>query len=162
MHYTRLAALAGAFLFVSAAPSAAQQGGGWGALAFSENGTAYSYSRNYTDRDGAHQGALAECAKYANDCKIYATFENKCVALAGASDGAYGWAIGGSDPAARSAGAMRQCQQQGGQDCRMVVTFCSGVSEGGDPPPSSPGPASPTPPSASPPSPGQPSPGPKE
>jgi hypothetical protein len=158
MYDFRLAALAGAFLIASAAPAAAQ-GAGWGALAFSENGTAYSYSRNYPTQEGAQAGALSECAKYAQDCKIYATFENKCVALAGASNGAYGWAIGGSDTAARQAGAMRQCQQQGGTDCRMVAQFCSGVSDGADPAPS-------TPPSSSPPpgqpSPGQPSPGPKE
>ncbi len=154
MYDFRLAALAGAFLIVSVAPAAAQERGGWGALAFSENGTAYSYSRNYASQETAQAGALAECAKYAQDCKIYATFENKCVALAGASNGAYGWAIGGTDGAARNAGAMRQCQQQGGTDCKMVVTFCSGISEGGDPPPSSPAPGQP--------SPGQPSPGPKE
>lgn len=156
MNYNRLAALAGAFLFVSVAPAAAQQGGGWGALAFSENGTAYSYSRNFVSQETAQAGALAECAKYASDCKIYATFENKCVALAGASDGAYGWAIGGSDAAARAAGAMRQCQQQGGGDCKMVVTFCSGVEDGSAPPA--------TPPSSQPgqPAPGQPAPGPKE
>ena len=161
MHYTRLAALAGAVFAMSANSLLAQETGGWGALAFSENGTAYSYSRNYTTKEGAIGGALAECAKYANDCKIYATFENKCVALAGASDGAYGWAIGGSDPQARQQGAMRQCQQQGGGDCRMVVTFCSGVSEEGQPPAQQPSqPSQPSQPGQ--PSPGQPSPGPKE
>jgi hypothetical protein len=124
MHLTRLAALAAALLFASVAPAAAQ---GWGALAFSENGTAYAYSRNYQTREQAMQGAIGECAKHASDCKVYATFQNKCVALAGASNGAYGWAIGGTSDAAREAAAMRQCQQQGGPDCRMVVKFCSGV-----------------------------------
>jgi hypothetical protein len=123
MHSSRLAALAAAALFFSAAPAAAQ---GWGALAFSENGTAYSYSRNYNSREQAMQGALGECAKHAADCKIYATFQNKCVALSGASNGAYGWAIGGSDAQARVDASMRQCQQQGGPDCRLVVQFCSG------------------------------------
>jgi len=97
MHLTRLAALAAAVLFASVAPAAAQ---GWGALAFSENGTAYAYSRNYQTREQAMQGAIGECAKHASDCKVYATFQNKCVALAGASNGAYGWAIGGTSDAA--------------------------------------------------------------
>lgn len=154
MYDFRLAALAGAFFIASAAPAAAQERGGWGALAFSENGTAYSYSRHYTSQQAAEAGALAECAKYAQDCKIYAVFENKCVALAGATNGAYGWAIGGSDDGARQAGAMRQCQQQGGTDCRMVATFCSGGADSSAPPPSG------SPPSQ--PAPGQPAPGPKE
>ena len=160
MYDFRLAALAGAFLIVSAAPAAAQERGAWGALAFSENGTAYAYSRNYATRENAEAGAMAECAKYAQDCKIYAVFDNKCVALAGASNGAYGWAIGGSDDAARQAGAMRQCQQQGGTDCRMVSTFCSGTADTSAPPSGSPPPSNSPPPGQ--PAPGQPSPGPKE
>lgn len=149
MHLPRLAAIAAALLFASVAPAAAQ---GWGALAFSENGTAYSYSRNYQTRDQAMQGALGECAKHAADCKIYATFQNKCVALAGASNGAYGWAIGGSDEQARVDASMRQCTQQGGPDCRLVIKFCSG-GEGDSPvqPPPSSTPPSPTPPSSTPP-----------
>ena len=75
MHRFRLAALVGA-LFAAfaafAAPAAAQ--GTWGALAFSENGTPYSYARNYGTKEDAERGALAECAKYASDCKMVVTF----------------------------------------------------------------------------------------
>lgn len=156
MHLPRLAAFAAALLFASVAPAAAQ---GWGALAFSENGTAYSYSRNYQTRELGMQGAMAECAKHAADCKIYATFQNKCVALSGASNGAYGWAIGGSDEQARVDASMRQCTQQGGPDCRLVVKFCSGGE--GDAPAQPPAQPPATPPSSTPPSstpPGQPNP----
>jgi len=141
----RLAALVGAFLFVSAAPAAAQS---WGALAFSENGTAYSYSRNYTTKEGAEQGAMSECSKYASDCKIYDTFENRCTSLAGSPNGVYGWAWGG-EIAARQARAIQECTKQGGTECRMVVNFCTGSASD---------PGSETPPSATPPAPTQPAP----
>ena len=147
----RLAALMGALLFASAAPAAAQS---WGALAFSENGTAYSYSRNYATKEEAEQGALAECGKYASDCKIYDTFENRCTALAGSPNGVYGWAWGG-DLQARQARAIQECAKQGGTECRMVVNFCTGSASD---------PGSETPPSAQPapaPAPGQ-QPAPKE
>ena len=137
----RLAALLGALLFVSAAPAAAQS---WGALAFSENGTAYSYSRNYNTKEEAEASALSECAKYASDCKIYETFQDRCTSLAGSPNGVYGWAWGG-DLAARQARAIQECQKQGGTECRMVVTFCTGSASdpGSTPPPSAapPGPA---------------------
>jgi len=139
----RLAALLGALLFVSAAPAAAQS---WGALAFSENGTAYSYSRNYNTKEEAEAGALAECAKYASDCKIYEAFQDRCTSLAGSPNGVYGWAWGG-DLAARQARAIQECQKQGGTECRMVVNFCTGSASdpGSAPPPSAappgPGPA---------------------
>ncbi len=89
MRCFRLAALVGALLAVSVAQAAAQS---WGALAFSENGTAYAFSRNYASKEAAEEGALAECAKYASDCKIYDTFENRCTSLAGSPNGVYGWA----------------------------------------------------------------------
>lgn len=133
----RLAALIGALLFVSAAPAAAQS---WGALAFSENGTAYSYSRNYATKEEAERGALAECAKYASDCKIYDTFENRCTSLAGSPNGVYGWAWGGDVPA-RQQRAIEECTKQGGTECRMVINFCTGSASdpGSDAP--APGPA---------------------
>ncbi|HEY7608679.1 MAG TPA: DUF4189 domain-containing protein [Alphaproteobacteria bacterium] len=143
MHRFRLAALAGALFAALAAfaePSAAQ--GTWGALAFSENGTAYAYSRNYGTKEEAEQGALSECAKYASDCKIYDTFQNRCTSLAGSPNGVYGWAWGGEVPA-RQARAVAQCTQQGGTDCKMVVNFCTGsASDGSETPPApSPGPS---------------------
>ena len=130
----RLAALLGALLFVSAAPAAAQS---WGALAFSENGTAYAYSRNYGTREEAERGALSECSKYASDCKIYDTFENRCTSLAGSPNGVYGWAWGG-DLQARQQRAIAECVKQGGTECRMVVNFCTGSASdpGGETPPS--------------------------
>ena len=142
MHRFRLAALVGA-LFAAfaafAAPAAAQ--GTWGALAFSENGTAYSYARNYGTKEDAERGALAECAKYASDCKIYDTFENRCTSLAGSPNGVYGWAWGG-ELQARQARAVQQCTSQGGTDCKMVVTFCTGTASDGEAPPGpAPGPA---------------------
>jgi hypothetical protein len=147
----RLAALVGALLFVSAAPAAAQS---WGALAFSENGTAYSYSRNYGSKEAAEQAALTKCAEYASDCKIYDTFEDRCISLSGASNGVYGWAWGG-DLKAREARAIQECQKQGGPDCRMVINFCTGNASDGEEP-------SPTPPpSMTPPVP-TPAPSPKE
>ena len=131
MKFLRLAALAGALFCVSAATAAAQ---GWGALAFSENGTAYAYIRNQESKEAAEQGALAECAKYAQDCKIYQTFENKCVTLAGATNGSYGWVVAGATatPEQRVQGAMAQCKQHGGEDCRIVVQFCSGIAGPGE------------------------------
>ena len=149
MYGLRLAALIGALLVGLSAPAAAQ--GTWGALAFSENGTAYSYSRNYGTKEQAEAGALSECAKYAADCKIYDTFENRCTSLSGSPNGVYGWAWGG-EKQPREARAVAQCTSQGGTECRLVITFCTGSASDGDstPPSSSPPPSAP-PPSAPPP-----------
>jgi serine/threonine-protein kinase len=150
----RLAALVGALLFASVAPAAAQS---WGALAFSENGTAYSYSRNYASKEEAERGALAECAKYASDCKIYDTFENRCTSLSGSPNGVYGCAWGG-EVAARQQRAIEECTKQGGTECRMVVNFCTGSAS--DPGSDAPAPGQPPAPGAQP-APGQ-QPAPKE
>src|SRR5262245_16890372 len=131
MYGLRLAALVGALVAGLAAPAAAQ--GTWGALAFSENGTAYSYARNYASKEQAEAGALSECAKYASDCKIYDTFENRCTSLAGSPNGVYGWAWGG-EKQPREARAVSQCTSQGGTECRLVITFCTGSASDGEAP----------------------------
>lgn len=138
MHYVRLAALAAVLSFASVLPAAAQ---GWGALAFSENGTAYAYSRNYDTKEAAEAGALSECAKYAGDCKVYETFQNRCVTLAGAQNGVYGWAWGGNQ-ASRLERALNQCRSHNGQpECKFVIHFCTGTASddpNGDAPPAQP------------------------
>lgn len=128
MYLFRRTALAAALLLCSLAPAAAQ--GGWGALAFSENGTAFGYSHDYNLREEAEYGALSECARFANDCKIFETFQNRCVVLAGSPEGTFGWAIGttGSLAQQRIRAALEQCQRHGGTNCRLVVQFCSGIS----------------------------------
>jgi hypothetical protein len=160
MRFVRLAACAAAFSAMSIAPAAAQ---GWGALAISENGTEqgrpWAAWKDAGSRELAMRGALGACARHAEDCKVYSTFQNRCIAISGASGGAFGWAM---DPSAGKraeleSAAVGQCRQYGGTDCRVFTYFCSGVEEASQPPQKDQPPPS-TPPSNQPPPGGQPNP----
>jgi hypothetical protein len=87
-----LALLAGlsTFAFLPSAASA----GDWGAIALSTATGSWGTSYNYDDEDEARSRAMRECRKHASDCKVFRTFENTCVALAGDKSGNFGWAWG--------------------------------------------------------------------
>ncbi len=139
----RLAALAAAGFFAAAAPAAAQ--GVHGSLAISENTDAFGYSYNYATPADAQSRAMAECAKHAQDCKIYANFENTCVTVARSANGAFGWSWGYSRDE-RSSRAISECTKQGGTNCALATNFCTGRSEDTDPNPGTqPAPGGPSP-----------------
>jgi hypothetical protein len=117
-----LAALAAAVL--GAAPAAAQ--GIHAALAISTSTGAYGYGYNYDTTQGAQDRALMECRKYAQDCRVYTTFSRACIAVARASNNAFGWAIGYPEDE-RAERALNECAFRNGGDCRVVVRFCSGT-----------------------------------
>ncbi len=98
-----------------------------GALAYSRRTGALGYSYNYDDEDDARQRAMSECRKYSNDCKIARIFTNACVMVA--RDGTkLGWAWDGSTEA-RRARAIKECRGDGGRNCKVVTTFCTGSAE---------------------------------
>ena len=95
-----------------------------GALAYSRKTGALGYSYNYDDEDDARQRAMAECRKYSSDCKIARIFTNTCVMVA--RDGTrLGWSWDGSADA-RRARAIKECRGDGGRNCKVVTTFCTG------------------------------------
>jgi serine/threonine-protein kinase len=111
-------------LALGAGPARAQ--GIYAALAISPSTGAYGYGYNYDTSQGAQDRAMAECRKYAQDCRVYSTFSRACIAVARASNNAFGWAIGYADDE-RPERALNQCAYRNGGDCRVVVRFCSGT-----------------------------------
>jgi hypothetical protein len=105
-------------------PAAAQ--GAWAAIALSTRTGAWGTSYNYGDEDEARDRAMRECRKNASDCRVYKTFENVCVALAGDGSGNFGWAWGYETTSERRRRAVQQCRDQGGKGCEVVTTFCTG------------------------------------
>lgn len=118
-----LALLAGLFTF-AILPSAALAGD-WGALALSTSTGAWGTSYNYDDEEEARERAMRECRKNARDCKVFKTFENTCVAVAGDSAGNFGWSWGYTSSERRRR-AIAQCREQGGKGCKVESQFCTG------------------------------------
>jgi serine/threonine-protein kinase len=117
-----LAALAVLVLF--GAPAQAQ--GVYGALAISPSTGAYGYGYNYNTQAQANDRAMTECRKHAQDCRIFASFQRQCIAIARASNNAFGWAYG--YPAdERPERALNECAARNGDDCKVVTKFCSGA-----------------------------------
>lgn len=98
--------------------------GAYGALATSPEAD-YGFSYNYDYADEARQRAMSECQKHSNDCAVKGTFQNTCVSIAKASNGAMGWAWGrgkGDDDRV----AMNECRNNKGRDCELARRFCTG------------------------------------
>jgi hypothetical protein len=106
-------------------PSTASAGD-WGAIALSTGTGNWGTSWNYDDEEGARDRAMRECRKNASDCRVFKTFENVCVALAGDNRGNFGWAWGYETLSERRRRAVQQCRDQGGRGCKIVNTFCTG------------------------------------
>ncbi len=121
-----LALLAGLFT-LAILPSAASAGD-WGAIALSTRTGAWGTSYNYDDEEEARDRAMSECRKNARDCKVFRTFENTCVAVAGDGSGNFGWAWGYTTSERRRR-AISQCRDQGGRNCKVETTFCTGSTD---------------------------------
>jgi hypothetical protein len=115
-----------AMLFCLVLAPAVSFAGDWGAIALSTRTGAWGSSWNYDEEGDARSAALRECRKHAGDCRVFKTFENACVALAGDGRGNFGWAWGYDTTSERRRRAVRQCRDQGGRGCSVVSTFCTG------------------------------------
>jgi len=98
--------------------------GDYGALATSPDAD-FGYSYNYDYAEEARSRALEECRKHSSDCKVKGTFENTCVSVAKATNGAMGWAWGhGRSEDDRM--AMSECRNNRGRNCELSARFCTG------------------------------------
>jgi serine/threonine-protein kinase len=110
-------------LMVVAAVSGAQAGP-YGALATSPNAD-FGYAYNYDDPQDARSRALQECRQHSNECTIKGNFQNVCVSIAKASNGAMGWAWGhGRD--GDDSRALQTCRDNNGRGCELATRFCTG------------------------------------
>ncbi len=117
-------ALAAFGAWAAAAPAQAQ--GIYAAIAISPSTGAYGYGYNYDTDAQARDRAMNECRKHAQDCRVYATFNRQCVAIARASNNAFGWVLGGPKDE-RPERALNECAARNGDDCKIVTSFCSGA-----------------------------------
>ena len=116
-----LAAMAAACL---AAPLSCAPAQAAGALAVGHCGVD-GYSYNNADRQQAEDTALSQCGP---GCKIVLTFERACGAFAtdaNKSCGAEGWGRG-SDRGEAEEIAVRECVNQGGEQCAVKRWVCDG------------------------------------
>jgi hypothetical protein len=105
----------------------------YGAIALDENSLSYGYSKDYSSRGGSERAALQECRRAggsATGCKIVKSVNNSCLALAvRPASASYGsrWAYAYSDDGWVSRrNATRECGNDGGGVCKVVVSFCTG------------------------------------
>lgn len=108
------------------AQAQAQAQGVYAALAISSSTGAYGYGYNYATEAQARDRAMTECRKHAQDCRVYSTFQRACIAVARASNNAFGWAIGFANDE-RPERALNECASRNGGDCKIVTQFCSGT-----------------------------------
>lgn len=119
--------LAFGLLCVSGLMSVAQAQAPFGALAVSPEG-AWGYSASFATVDIAQDRALAECAKHGRGCQILRVFDNVCVSVARNEDPKnviINW-VSGYDRDERPRRALRNCRNDGGDQCKILVEFCSG------------------------------------
>lgn len=97
----------------------------YGALAFSKSTGASAYSRNYATRAAASRAARTECKRYSgtNDCITVVTGRNTCLAIASASNRAYGWSRNTSLSKAQVI-ALENCSKNG-RYCKIRHAVCS-------------------------------------
>jgi serine/threonine-protein kinase len=116
-----LGAILCALALLGAKPATA---GPYGALATSPQAD-FGFSYNFDDEDSAQDRALSECQKHSDKCTVKGTFQNTCVSVAKASNGAMGWAWGhGKRDDDRM--AMSECRKNRGRDCELARRFCTG------------------------------------
>jgi hypothetical protein len=81
----------------------------YGAIAYSPRSSAHGWSNDHPSRTEAEKTALANCRKFAKDCRALVSFKNACGALAVGSKG-YGWASAHTEGSA-GIEAMKNCSQ---------------------------------------------------
>ncbi len=124
MHCIRISLL-GAAMFLAA--TAVALAGPYGALATSPDAD-FGYSYNFDSSQDARARALQECRQHSRECEVKQTFQNVCVSVAKASNGAMGWSWGfGRETDDRN--AVTTCRENNGRDCELSVRFCTGNPE---------------------------------
>lgn len=121
MNRTRIAALAAVVTFGLASAAYA---GPFGALATSPNAD-FGYSYNYDRLNDARDRALQECRRHSRECEVKQTFEDVCVSVAKASNGAMGWSWGYGRQKDDN-NALETCRENRGRDCQLAARFCTG------------------------------------
>lgn len=81
----------------------------YGAIAYSPRSSAHGWSNDHPSRPNAEKEALANCRKFAKDCKVLVWFKNACGAVAVGAKG-YGWAWGDKEATAQIE-ALKNCSQ---------------------------------------------------
>ena len=92
----------------------------YGALAYGTKGTSWGYSFDQPSTVAAERRALADCATYANDCKVVASFSNSCGAIAAGTNKRASVAQANTDDRART-NALSACKSNGGDKCEVRV-----------------------------------------
>jgi len=109
-------------LTLSASASAADV---WGAIAFGSTTDAVVYGsiKNSSSRSMAVEEALTVCDRQADNCKVRATFKDKCIAMYIGNTTRVIISVEHSLKGANNA-ASTACSKYG--DCTKVLNFCSG------------------------------------
>jgi serine/threonine-protein kinase len=94
----------------------------FGAIAYSQGKRAHGWGKDYPSRQQAEKAALANCAKYAEDCSVVVWFKNACGALSLGPKGA-GWAWAHKQSDADRA-ATRACAQHSNA-CTVTQRMCT-------------------------------------
>jgi uncharacterized protein DUF4189 len=95
----------------------------FGAIAYSLRTGAHGWASNHPSRSAAEKVALANCRKYATDCKTQVWFKNACAALATGEGGGFGTAWGNSQKAVDDE-ALKLCAKHA-KGCSVVRRVCS-------------------------------------
>jgi len=97
----------------------------YGSIAYGAQSRAYGFSNQFADTAKADQFALGKCAQHGDDCKIVASFLNKCAAVAAPDGGdAFVTAEAPSGEAAQSK-ALQDCEAKGKGSCAIQVWSCA-------------------------------------
>jgi len=94
----------------------------FGAIAYSPRSGAHGWSNDHPSRPNAEKEALANCRKFAKDCKVLVWFKNACGALSLGPKGA-GWAWAHKQEDADLA-AMRACSKHS-KACTVTQRLCT-------------------------------------
>jgi serine/threonine-protein kinase len=122
MHASLIAAATAALLLCAAGQSAAAQDN-YGAIAFSPATGAHGWSYDYPSRSAAENAALANCGRYASDCRVPIWFRNACGALAVGAGNGYGSGWGTSRAIAERY-ALQVCRRYT-SGCRIRRWACT-------------------------------------
>jgi erythromycin esterase-like protein len=107
-----------------AVPAAAQN---FGAIATNPDG-AWGWSGKYATVDEAQERALNECNKHGRNCRLLRVFQDACVAVVRnevRGKAIIAWVSGG-ERKERVRRALRDCRNEGGDDCQILKEFCTG------------------------------------
>ncbi|MDE2230353.1 MAG: DUF4189 domain-containing protein [Alphaproteobacteria bacterium] len=95
----------------------------YGAIAYGRESAAAGWAYGQRSAAAAKRVALTNCSAHGNDCKIAASFMNRCGAVA-----ASGLTVGADEGASRQeaeANAIVACRRRGGGRCKIEAWSCA-------------------------------------